>query len=523
MNPDLLQLFTLNSTLTSAQKRELVLSYWQYLTFDSLFSDNDSIQATELSALLLKYGPCWIDVKNNEGRKSVVVADITTGGGNANTIIKYYDSSDISALKECNFSDFIQWVQSANPTDTELKQAIVRLRKSPYEGADVVAERKETVKKAIEHFADTYFKDADDINTFFRDLTGDDFCPWFRKNIAKKGPWGTRKYSYKYDGKTLTNSRKNYTIPLSAAPRFNTAWDHVIGQLSWDERGIHLFQFMTIVSININETGGKFTIAREGMVDGVQKKQLDYFFKKYDYEKQIGKKIKALFSDKDFLIANLGEESDNAAYIEAIDRALAVSDVATPYNFPEGFPDMHAYILNMGRYSNEWENDVYPEGFPVIPSEAGILAEADFFKCRGRGLTQLTTRANYEKMIKYILAYTGDDMIIQEYKLRWSAKYGTNASKILTCSSNRDWDTLFLETNYEIAGKAIDLHQKSSKYLESMSMEDTDENYSTLTGNGTGSFYFAGIKMAGGNSKGYGDVLRDRVLYMLDNLNSFKE
>lgn len=295
--------------------------------------------------------------------------------------------------------------------------------------------------------------------------------------MAYKKYWGT--------GNHFGRDRNGKTIPIDADSNFSEVWDKVISYLPNTNGGINVFQFLSLVSLMVNETGGWFRIVGE-------KGTLPYMFN----------------------ANSSGKKSYNAS--SANESAYNLFNNST---FLESHKDLdrYAYVNNTGRFNTVWDGDVYPNGMPTNPEYAGIIAEADFYKFRGRGLIQTTFRANYKYIIEAILGYDGENQTIKNYGDLWANNFGLDTDLIATSTSNVDWDDLFFNTNLEIASIAIKLfHERRNNFLDIKMDSTNDKLVRNLLGTGPGSFYYVGYRTGG--SDNYGQVVRARVLQMLNRL-----
>ncbi|WP_397362194.1 hypothetical protein [Olleya sp. R77988] len=321
------------------------------------------------------------------------------------------------------------------------------------------------------------FKNSTEINTFFVQLTGKDFCTWFKDEIGYKGFWG----NITFEGRT----RHGRNIPRSNfathQANFNRVWNNIslIFNGSLGNHSINIFQFFALVSIIINETGGKFTpISERGT--------LAYTFgtnngRKSSYNTAGGNTdARTLFRDPVFLNAH-----KNLAY--------------------------YSQIANTR--SNVWAGTQYPSSYPTDPSRAGIIAEADFYKFRGRGLIQTTFRSTYSRLIDFIKNYSGTNAILLSYKNRWRT---LSNQVILSTSRNTDWDALFLNSNLEFPCYAIyNFQHRRNDFLNIPSIKSKLIQESTVR-SGSGSLFYVGYRVGG--SQRYGRLLKARVLQMIEEL-----
>ena len=84
----------------------------------------------------------------------------------------------------------------------------------------------------------------------------------------------------------------------------------------------------------------------------------------------------------------------------------------------------------------------------------GDEASGEGYKFRGRGYIQITSRPNYKNLVNYVLSYSGSDSSVLSIQSSWKT-FGKNLDTVLTCSSNNDWDELFLNKNYSLALWAV--------------------------------------------------------------------
>ncbi|ULC59431.1 hypothetical protein MBM09_00275 [Flaviramulus sp. BrNp1-15] len=321
------------------------------------------------------------------------------------------------------------------------------------------------------------FKNSNEINTFFTQLTGKDFCTWFKDEIGNKGFWGNITFEGRAKhGRSIP--RNNFTTHQN---NFNRVWDNIplIFNGALGNHSINIFQFFALVSIIINETGGKFTpISERGSL-------------RYMFGTNSGKK-------------------------RSYNTATANEDAYTLFR-NNTFLNAHRSLPNYTRVANTtnraWSRDVYPSGFSTDPTNAGIISEADFYKFRGRGLIQTTFRSTYSRLINFIKNYSGANTTLLNYKRRWSA---LTDSVILTTSRNADWDTLFLNTNLEFPCYAIYNFQHRRNNFLSIPATKAKLIQESTARSGSGSIFYVGYRV-GGNSR-YGRLLKKRVLQMIDKL-----
>ncbi len=251
------------------------------------------------------------------------------------------------------------------------------------------------------------FRNANDINAFFRAKTGQDFIDWFRAKVGGRGAW-TR---------TWQGQSTAVTMPADADTRagFQQFWDGI--PLVFKTADINFAQFAALQSILINETGGRMRPIAE-KVGTTAHPGIAYAFDriaglKSSYNVSPNKTALALFNDNDFIQAH-GQK--------ALGNRLARTQDA------------------------RWGGVTYPSAeFPTStdPAIAGFVQEADFYKFRGRGYIQITWRNAYQWLIPSVQNYAGSDPVILRFKAQWQ---GLSLDAVATRSGNADWDALFMQS-----------------------------------------------------------------------------
>jgi hypothetical protein len=315
------------------------------------------------------------------------------------------------------------------------------------------------------------FRNSADINDFFRRNTGSDFVDWFNTNIGGRGSWVRR------NGQSLRiGSRRNVATRKT---RFNRIWDRI--PVMFGRPSINLFQFLSLMSIIVNETGGGLEpiserVGRPGH-PGIA----------YAFDRISGVKISYNYYKK----------------------GLSNRKACDLFNDPV-FLKAHGHLREAGRvrYTTDtrWCGDRYPAGFETDPKVRTIIREADFYKFRGRGLIQTTFRGAYKRLIDYIQSHSSiSHPIVDKYRRKWK---GLSSETVATISTNDDWDELFMKTDLLIPAIGVYLH--SRKYL------DMPMNAGVLSGKGHGSIWNVGRRVSG--TKSYADKFRSRVMQMLNAL-----
>jgi LAS superfamily LD-carboxypeptidase LdcB len=107
--------------------------------------------------------------------------------------------------------------------------------------------------------------------------------------------------------------------------------------------------------------------------------------------------------------------------------------------------------------------------------------------------------------VDWILAYTGSNARVLDYKRRWT---GQDVQRILTRSTNADWDDLFQDSGYVVPWAGVRLHdQGASNYLA------ISPDAAVRAGTAQGSFHNMGRRISG--SGAHGTTLRNRCTAIL--------
>lgn len=328
----------------------------------------------------------------------------------------------------------------------------------------------------LNNFHSTRFSDASDINFFFKKTTGYEFCQWFREKIGNSGFFGSMPYDPTYTGK---KGRTPKNIPKGQEPNFIKVFDNIpllFNGSQYSKTKINLFQFFALTSIIINEHAGKFTV---------------------------------------------GTELGNLPYLYRY-NSKANGNQGIAYNLLHNpvFLAAHGHKGNVPAkpYSNKWKlkgKSNYPLAHPKSVSSGGIIAEMDFCKFRGRGLTQITFRGTYKWLINHIInsGYSSSNLLVKGFKSKYKEK---GLDEIATRSSNKEWDDLFLKTDYEIACLATYIFQKNKRNFLDLGLGKTLLKKESTKSSGTGSLFYVGYRQGG--TRHYGRVVKKRVMQLMEGL-----
>ena len=268
------------------------------------------------------------------------------------------------------------------------------------------------------------FTNATDIDTFFNRQNTHDFVSWFNANVSNRGFWGK-------SGSRAGISMSNDTM---AHDRFNNLWSPEGIKAMFGGNSISLLQFLALQSIINNETGGSLLPLTE-KVGNAKHPGIAYAFDR---------------------IPNL-KRSYNT-----LDGNKACFQLFNNVDYNNAFQNLSFGSQLKNTTNNAWSGEIYPLNFPIStnPASGGYILEADFFKFRGRGFIQTTGRANYIKIIEFVMNYNGSVETINKTKLRW-LQLSNNKDVLATISTNKDWDDLFQNSNTLIPAKSISVHNNA--------------------------------------------------------------
>jgi hypothetical protein len=312
------------------------------------------------------------------------------------------------------------------------------------------------------------FTGGADIDAYFVRVTGSGFIDWFNATHADRGAFApTPKRHFRMN-----------TDPDTRA-RFVAFWDTI--PFSLGATTARLVQFVGLQTIFINELGGAMVPASEMInpTTAASHAGIAYLFDaipglKASYNVAPNVSALACFNNDTFLAAHAAEPLH--------DQVARTTDQA-------------------------WAGTAYPAGFPTGMQQAGIIAQADFCKFRGRGMIQTTWRANYRAIIQFVQAYAGADPTVLGYTQAWA---GMTPDDVAHTSTNADWDTLFQHSNYVIPAAGIAAHARPTGYL------NISDDPAVRAGTGKGSFHEMGLRISG--SGAYGTLFSQRCEQIMASL-----
>ena len=334
------------------------------------------------------------------------------------------------------------------------------------------------------------FGNAADIDTFFSRKGAGGFAGWFNATWAGKTPFK------RASGAAIRMG----TTPL-IQQRFQAFWNSI--PVAYDRPRINAIDFACLMCIVLNETGGDFWAHPEKCGSGRSDARGPHPGLAYAFDKIA--KVKASYNT---LSGNkkAGELFNDADYIRV-----------------HGSLGSGSRLANRGsQFGGAWNSDYYPQADFSTAEDLtanGFIMQADFYKFRGRGVIQTTSRGAYLAAVGFVQGYTGTNTVLADYKTRWT---GMTRDVAATVSTNADWDQIFAQG--EMLARAVRLHSGtgSSDYLtmstQAPTLLDVPAPPTKGVPRGTqGSIYFMGRRISGSYAYGSG-AYRDRVLGMLSGM-----
>jgi len=339
----------------------------------------------------------------------------------------------------------------------------------------------------VSQLAAVRFRNAADMDTFFRRSGQAGFIDWYNAGLAHSTPFSAR-------GAIATSQL--------VRDRFTAFWNQV--QAAFDRAEINALDFAAFTAISINETGGNLYAHPESSGRGAGGRTdsrgrhpgLAYFFDRIELTPghfkasynhlSSGRTAGSLFDDAEFIAAHgsLGGASRLAHH--------------------------------GGDFGGAWNGSYYPQNdFTTAedPAVNGFIMQADFCKFRGRGVIQTTGRPSYERVVQWIQAYGGTNAVLADFCRRW---HGIAAAVAATRSRTEEWDRIFEQS--ETLARGLALHAGTRDDYRRMSttasvLHDVPAAAGNPRGT-TGSIYAMGRRISGSHAYGSG-VYRDRVLALL--------
>lgn len=337
----------------------------------------------------------------------------------------------------------------------------------------------------VDRLAAIRFRNAADVEAFFRRGGQASFIDWYNAGLAHSTPFSAR-------GAIGTGR--------VVRDRFTAFWNQIA--TAFDRAEITALDFAAFTAISINETGGNLWAHPERGGGGRSDSRgrhagLAYFFDRVELRPgrfkasynhlSGGRTAGSLFNDADFIDAH------------------------------GTLPGATRLANHGGDFGGAWNGSYYPQAdFTTAedPAVNGFIMQADFNKFRGRGVIQTTGRSSYKRCVDFIKGYRGGNTVLADYARRW-ATYTTDVA--CTRSRTEDWDRIFEQS--EMLAKGLSLHAGTRDDYRRMSTTAATlanvpaESAGNARGT-TGSIYAMGRRISGSRAYGAG-IYRQRVLALL--------
>ena len=340
----------------------------------------------------------------------------------------------------------------------------------------------------VDRLAAIEFANAADIDAFCSRRGAAGFVGWFNST------WGGRPPFQRGNGGPI---RMGTSAPVQQ--RFTAFWNSI--PVAYDRPRINALDFAGLMCIVLNETGGDFGAHPERCGRGRSDARGPHPGLAYAFDRVID--VKASYNT---LSGNrrAGDLFNDADYIRAHGTLGGAARLAN----------------HGGDFGGAWNSEYYPQAdFSTAEdlTENGFIMQADFYKYRGRGVIQTTSRGAYLAAVSYVQAYSGSNTVLSDFKQRWT---GLSRDVAATVSTNADWDLIFAQG--EMLARAVRLHSGTgnSDYLtmstQASVLLDVPARPARGVPRGTrGSIFFMGRRISGRYSYAAGPY-RDRVLGMLN-------
>lgn len=439
--------------------------------FDQIAANMSTAQAFNLGAYDLEKSLDVIEQRFERQQKAVAPQSTFVA---AQTYVE-----PLSALEIAEYLSETNAVSPGPDEPADPHRAIYANAESDVSMAFTVPDSAPVTPAFLTSIASQTFSSGAEVNAYFQTRFQQDFLTWFHDHAGNRLHWAGRN--------CLTNA--------DTQQHFTTVWNAI--PVMYGRSSINLMEFLSLASIIINETGGTFTPITE-RVNGPAHPVapgIAYAFNaipglKASYNTLSGNKTAyELFNTAEFLTAHRSRP--------LLDRVRNTTDVRwRGTRYPCAYTDAERATPPAGGF------------FPVStdPAQSGIILETDFYKFRGRGLIQTTSRGNYKPLIQFVQNYTGTQPVMLEYARNW---HGLSLDSVANVSTNANWDILFQQTDAIIPAVGISLHSglPGNNYL---TMPLT---VAGLNGDATGSIYHMGRRISGGAT--YAKLFKNRVLQLV--------
>jgi len=316
-------------------------------------------------------------------------------------------------------------------------------------------------------------------NDFWIAQTSKSFPIFFNDNNAKRGSW-----SVATNGESI-----NIRCGVDTNNQLSNIFTQTNIKLITGNDDINIYQFLAMVSIMINETGGQFRSITE------------FGDAEYMYNYKSG--VKGSYNCSN-TTSKYGTSLGNISAFELFHNPVFLN---VPARLSMYKPK------NMG--DEKWKGYTYPSNEPRGKyvgsdgySELGLIGECDFYKFRGRGLIQLTGRENYKNFIGFIIQNkTEIKTSIGQKSLKIIDNWGLDdLETIATKITNIELDILFADPSINVL---VFRTHGSNKILRNLYTVNDSNSFLDLL--------YAYGKRIGGNDK-YAKLFTNRVFEILENI-----
>lgn len=309
---------------------------------------------------------------------------------------------------------------------------------------------------------------------FWLSNTNSTFPIFFNSNNSNKNHWSVR----------LDGQHVNLVIAKDGDDRLTSIFTNNNIKIITGHNDINIFQFLAMVSIMINETGATFK------TDITEFGDFKYMFSAIP-------NVKTSYNcSGERPCSSLGNKSAYELFHDSTFMNLpARANMYKPKDINDEAWKGHVYISGEPLGNDKTKAQIYKAG--------GLISECDFYKFRGRGVIQLTGRANYKNWMKFILDNKNTLSMTSTSKAIVNGWGNSDLDTIATTITNPELDTLFADVSLAIL---LFKTHNSSKILEKLYNVQTPNDFIDLV-------FQYGRTISG--SSDYGNLFANRVFEII--------